>query len=231
MASDDELRQIIERIDALDARRTFWGHVSNVGVPLLVAAVALIGALVGSWLSAQATVRSSDRQAESTRESNEQNIVSQRDSFVAAQRRDSYATLGRTVRENLRSLQLARGDLALGRVPGPPRTVSFRVGTAYRTTRSAAVDTELVGDNRAGQMARCLVSGFVQIGEDMEYLKQEVGAGRVPTAALDEARRSMDELQQYEFSFIQYGRAHLFPSATEADEPPGGRDPDCPWGA
>lgn len=221
--NSEESAKILARLDSIErsSNAPAWAAVA-------VAFVAAIGSIVTGLVLADRTVESSRQQADATRSSTEATVAGERAAFVASQRRDSYATLGRTVRDQIRILQLARNRLADEGLPGNARPVNAVVGTAYRTTRGVAVDTELVGDDMAGQMARCLVAGFLDIGKDLEALRAEAVAGVASTDGLESAQNELLEMQEYEVRFIRYGADNLFPD--EATVPhAGGKDPDCRW--
>ncbi|WP_210441308.1 hypothetical protein [Nocardioides xinjiangensis] len=215
---DDQLAKILARLDSSNRKSekgTRWAVVAAF-IAALGSLIAAVGSFFGSWMVAKATLESTDK-----------DNVSEQAAFVATQRRDSYATLGHTVREHIRSLQLARDSLERNELPDPP--VSIRNGEAYRETREVAVDTELVGDDTAGQMARCIVAGFDHIGLDLRRIEDEVRKGAASASMLDDAKTSLRELQQYESTFIEYGAEHLFPDSATNRPRAGGTDPACSW--
>jgi hypothetical protein len=208
---DDQLTQILARVYSIEKKSE-----SSTRWTVFVGFLTGVFALVGSWWIAQATLKSSDR-----------DNASEQSAFVAAQRRDSYATLGHTVRKHIRSLQLASDTLQGEHIPDPP--VSVRNGEAYRETREVAVDTELVGDDKAGKMARCMVAGFDEIGLNLRLIEDELRAGSASAGRLDNAKASLKALQEYETDFIEYGAEHLFPDEDTTSPRTGGTDPACLW--
>jgi len=216
-SSDDKLTDILARLYTIEKRTYSIEKKSDSTTRWTVVVAVLTGvfALVGSWWIAQATLKSTDR-----------DNASEQAAFVAAQRRDSYATLGHTVRKHVRSLQLARDTLEGKKIPDPP--VSDRNGAAYRETREVAVDTELVGDDKAGQMARCMVAGFDEIGLYLRHIEDALRSGVSPTG-LGDAKKALKLLQEYETDFIEYGAQHLYSDAAATSPRAGGTDPDCEW--
>lgn len=177
---------------------------------------------MAAWLLAEAAIESAQKLARSTEEASVNEVASERNSFTAAQRRDSYAVLGRTARAQQRELSLMKNGMDEGHIPADfPATV----GIAYRSVRDAAVDTNIVGDANASRMADCLVDRFYQADKVLSAMKAtitpDVGAAQQEAATADEHLKS---LNAYISQFIDYGRVHLLDPA-DAELPPA---PDVP---